>query len=82
MPPKGRKHKHKHHSMPTLQSILAEVQNLDTTELENFEAAKTQIVNDLTTLINATPATPAADPIVTITTATQSGVTAVFIPQS
>jgi hypothetical protein len=43
---------------PTLQSILAKVQGIDTTELTNVQAGLTDIENDLNTLISATPATP------------------------
>jgi hypothetical protein len=67
--------------MPTLQSILAEVQAVDTTQLEGVQAALTQIAADLNTLISA-PATPAADPIATVVVTTASGVVTTCVPQS
>lgn len=68
--------------MKTLPEILAELQALESTEVSVLEAAIEQTVEDLQALVNATPVGPgAADPIVSITTTTQSGVTAEFVPQ-
>lgn len=67
---------------PTLESILAEVQAIDTTALDAVAAALTQVVTDLNTLIAAQPVVPAADPVVSVSTTTQSGVVAVFVPQA
>jgi ribosomal protein S10 len=63
---------------PTLQSILAEVQAIDTTNLDSVVASIAQVVTDLQTLI-AVPV--AVDPIVTIVTTTASGVVETFVPQ-
>jgi hypothetical protein len=63
--------------MPTLQSVLAEAQAIDTTQLEGVPAAVAQIITDLQALIAAAPA-PAADPVVSFTETHQSGATVVF----
>jgi hypothetical protein len=65
--------------MPTLQSILAEVQAIDSTQVDAATAAIAQVVTDLNTLIAA--GTPAADPVVSVQTTTQSGVTTTFVPE-
>jgi hypothetical protein len=78
---KGRKHKNLKH-MKSLQDILGELQGLETTTVEGLQAAVAQAITDLQTIVDAAPSTPGADPIVSITTTTQSGVTAEFVPQT
>ena len=62
-----------------LSTLRAEIVALDTTELENFEAAKTQLLADFDSFVAAQPApAPAADPVVSFTETHQSGATVVF----
>jgi hypothetical protein len=66
--------------MKSLNEILAEVQAVDTTSLDAAVAALAQVATDLQAQIDAQSA--AADPIVSVTTTTESGVTATFVPQA
>ena len=68
--------------MRTLQEILAEVQAIDATSVDAVQAAVAQIVTDLQAQIDAQAAPVVSDPVVSVTTTTQSGVTATFVPQS
>lgn len=65
--------------MKTLNDILVEVQALATVTEDQFEASLASVVADLQTVIGAQSPT---DPVVSVTTTTQSGVTAVFVPQA
>lgn len=67
--------------MKTLEEILAELQTVDTTQLNQVEAQLQQTIGDLQLFIaNQVPTPPAADPIVTVVTTvtTQSGATQSF----
>lgn len=68
--------------MKPLTDIITEAQALATIGEDQFEASLATLVADLQALEAGTPTpTPTADPVVTVTTTTQSGVTAVFVPQ-
>jgi hypothetical protein len=73
---KGRHHHH-HKTMPKqLTDIVTEAQALATVSEDQFEAALATVVADLQAVIAGTTA---ADPVVKVTTTTQSGVTAEFV---
>jgi len=67
--------------MPTLQSILAEVSALANSEESAFEAALSQCVADLNTLISAQPTAPAAPTATSVAITFSDGSTQV-LPQS
>ena len=67
---------------PTLQSVLAEAQAIDTTSLEAVVPAVAQLVTDLQALIAAQPAAPAtpAAPVATSVTITFSNNSTQVLP--
>lgn len=65
---------------PTLQSILAEVQAIDTTNLDSVVAALAQVVTDLNTLIAVAPVAT-INPITTIVVTFGDATTESFVPQ-
>jgi hypothetical protein len=66
--------------MKSLTDILAEAQAIDTTSLDGVTSAFAQVVTDLQAVIAAQTTT--ADPVVSVTTTTQSGATETFVPQA
>lgn len=65
--------------MKTLNDILVEVQALATVTEDQFEPSLATVVADLQAVIGAQAP---VDSVVSVTTTTQSGVTAVFVPQA
>jgi hypothetical protein len=63
--------------MKQISDIVTELQALDTTALDAVVAGVTQAIADLQAFT-----APAADPVVSITTTTESGATATFVPQA
>ena len=66
--------------MKTEAELVSEAQALATVPEDQFESSLASFVSDLQAFF--TGSAPAADPIVSITTTTQSGVTAEFVPQT